>query len=121
MRPDQKTIAGAALALGISVGILGGLAVNNADEAPPVDPIAADDVLLESAELHRQMTESQAEGVVSCKRGVIDNLPPNRVYCFDGKTAGFLLSEIVAYEVMSGDASEARIYMHDGFVYRIAQ
>ena len=109
----------AALAVGLSVGAIGMNLVPRDDEAPP-EQAFADDVLLESAELHRQMTESQAEGVVSCKRGVIDNVPSNRVYCFDGKSAGFLLSEIVAHDVM-GDLDEARIYMRDGFMYRIAQ
>ena len=61
-------------------------------------------------ELKEQLRESNAQGAVVCKQGIVSNMPPETVYCSDGKTAGFVLRP----EVPLGEAS---LYEKDGEIY----
>lgn len=56
--------------------------------------------------------QAGAAGDLVCQRGVISN-HPDRIYCTDGRTAGFLLPP----EVESAVASSAAVRVEGGKVY----
>lgn len=56
--------------------------------------------------LAAQLEESGAQGAVTCKRGAVSN-EPDKVYCTDGLTAGFLLDAATDSALLGEVASKA--------------
>jgi len=99
----------AALAVGLSAGAIGSQLVPGGQEPSP--EFIGDSVLLND-ELVRKLTESEAEGVVSCARGIVSNKPADAVYCQDGAGAGFMLDDCDFV-----GAEPVRVYLRDGKAY----
>ena len=72
-----------------------------------------------SEPLAQAVVDSGAVGSLSCKSGVISNLPPETVYCTDGKTAGFVLPSKVAGDLLdeTDHGDEFRLDVSAGKVY----
>lgn len=78
----------AAMVVGLAGGVAGGLLVRPGADADAT--YSRNMVEIDSPELAMAMTEAGAESI-ECNRGVISN-HPDRVYCTDHGTAGFLLA-----------------------------
>lgn len=77
-------------------GAVGGAAITTIATAPAAPAQENYTALTPAIEAKAKM--AGAKGAVTCKHGVISN-HPDRVYCTDGGTAGFLLSDDEAAEL----------------------
>jgi hypothetical protein len=121
---DRALVLGLANAVGLA--ILGGAILVQGDERIPVEVVDASAELTGAAAgpLTARVAESGAQGELLCKRGVISNLPPDTLYCTDGKTAGFVVPDKVAEDLVSElddklgvTSDELRVEVHEGKVY----
>lgn len=86
-----KILAGSSLALGLALGALGVVLLSDGTtQAVQLAQGAAELTGATADVLATKLVESGAQGAVTCKRGVLSNMP-EVTYCTDGKTAGFVL------------------------------
>lgn len=90
---DKKFIFGAGTALGLTLGASGFVFVENEQPIAAQEAVLLEEITGDSKnEITAKITESGASSDIVCKQGVISN-HPDKTYCTDGKTAGFLLTE----------------------------
>lgn len=119
---DTKSfMLGVSTALGLTLG--GGAIVYNTS-GEPVAVIRAEgteEITGDAkAPLATKLDESGAQGSVVCRKGVIDNLPPETIYCTDGGTAGFVLSPEEAADLLGeADAKLAGVVADEVFIQAV--
>ena len=116
---NKKLILGLSTALGLSI-IGNGIFLLDSGQSSP-DQLVAGSVELSGGSkspLVAAINQSGASGEVICERGVISNMP-DRTYCTDGKTAGFILTVQAAAALVSETESKLPGMVSDSLTLQI--